>query len=98
MVTPLSSACAFTLLNSAVDAAFLVEPFITLGEQRGVSQCWRPTSELTPDLQIAIGDGDPTLGYDTRLHDGAAHTYFAFRRTAELFAVFTAVASALHRP
>jgi NitT/TauT family transport system substrate-binding protein len=40
--------------TGAVDAAILVEPFITLGEQRGVSQCWRPTSEMTPDLQIAI--------------------------------------------
>ena len=40
--------------NEAIDFGFLVEPFITLGEQRGVAQCWRPTSELEPDFQIAV--------------------------------------------
>lgn len=40
--------------NDAIDAGFLVEPFITLGEQRGVSQCWRQTADLEPDFQIAV--------------------------------------------
>jgi NitT/TauT family transport system substrate-binding protein len=41
-------------VNDAADAAFLVEPFITLGEKRGVSECWHPTSELEPNFQIAM--------------------------------------------
>jgi NitT/TauT family transport system substrate-binding protein len=40
--------------NDAIDAAFEVEPFITLGEQRGVAQCWQPTSDLEPNFQIAV--------------------------------------------
>ncbi|HWP29823.1 MAG TPA: ABC transporter substrate-binding protein, partial [Chloroflexota bacterium] len=40
--------------NEAADAGVQVEPFITLGEQRGLSQCWKPTSELQPDFQIAV--------------------------------------------
>jgi NitT/TauT family transport system substrate-binding protein len=40
--------------NDAVDAGVQVEPFITLGEQRGLFQCWRPTSEMEPDFQIAV--------------------------------------------
>jgi len=40
--------------NDAVDAAFEVEPFITIGEQRGVAQCWQPTSDLEPNFQIAV--------------------------------------------
>ncbi|HZU08242.1 MAG TPA: ABC transporter substrate-binding protein [Chloroflexota bacterium] len=40
--------------NEAADAAFLVEPFITLSEQRGLGQCWKPASELEPDFQIAM--------------------------------------------
>jgi NitT/TauT family transport system substrate-binding protein len=40
--------------NGAADAAFLVEPFITLGERRGIGECWQPTSELEPDFQIAV--------------------------------------------
>lgn len=44
---------------------------------------------LKPEIQIALADGDPTLGYDNRLHDGAAHLYLAYRRTAETYAVFS---------
>ncbi len=47
--------------NDAVDAAFQVEPFITLGEQRGVSDCWRPTSDLEPNFQIAVLLYGPTF-------------------------------------
>jgi NitT/TauT family transport system substrate-binding protein len=47
--------------NEAADAAFLVEPFITLGEKRGLSQCWKPTSELEPNFQIAMILYGPTF-------------------------------------
>ena len=40
--------------NDVVDFGVLVEPYITLGEQRGVSQCWKPTSEMEPNFQIAV--------------------------------------------
>jgi NitT/TauT family transport system substrate-binding protein len=40
--------------NDVVDAAFEVEPFITIGEQRGVARCWQPTSDLEPNFQIAV--------------------------------------------
>src|SRR4051812_5711495 len=40
--------------NNAIDAAFSVEPFISLMEQRGVADCWRSTSDLEPDFQIAV--------------------------------------------
>jgi hypothetical protein len=52
---------------------------------------------IRSDLQVAIANGDPTLGYDSRLHDGAGHAYGivpltgGFRRTAEAFAVLSAV-------
>jgi len=40
--------------NDVVDFGVLTEPYITLGEQRGVSQCWKPTSEMGPNFQIAV--------------------------------------------
>ncbi|HZU06870.1 MAG TPA: ABC transporter substrate-binding protein [Chloroflexota bacterium] len=40
--------------NDAVDFAVLVEPFITLGEQRELLRCWKYTSELQPHFQIAV--------------------------------------------
>jgi NitT/TauT family transport system substrate-binding protein len=47
--------------NNAIDAAFSVEPFISLMEQRGVADCWRPTSDLEPDFQIAVILYGPTF-------------------------------------
>jgi hypothetical protein len=44
---------------------------------------------IRPDFELAFADGDPTIGYDGRLHDGTTHTYLAFRRTAEVFGVLT---------
>jgi hypothetical protein len=41
------------------------------------------------DFELSFANGDPTIGYDGRLHDGTTHTYFAFRRTAEVFGVLT---------
>ena len=40
--------------NGAADATFLVEPFITIGAKRGLSECWKPTGELEPGFQIAL--------------------------------------------
>jgi NitT/TauT family transport system substrate-binding protein len=49
------------LANGAVDYGVLTEPFITLAEQRGVAQCWKPTSELEPNFQIAVIIYGPTF-------------------------------------
>ncbi|HLI28687.1 MAG TPA: ABC transporter substrate-binding protein [Chloroflexota bacterium] len=40
--------------NEAVDAGVMVEPFVTVGEQRGVFQCWKPTGDMEPNFQIAV--------------------------------------------
>ena len=40
--------------NGIIDVAFPVEPFNTLGAQRGIAECWRLTAEMEPDLQIAV--------------------------------------------
>jgi NitT/TauT family transport system substrate-binding protein len=47
--------------NDAVDFGVLTEPFITIGEQRGVSQCWKPSSEMGPNFQIAVIIYGPTF-------------------------------------
>jgi NitT/TauT family transport system substrate-binding protein len=47
--------------NGAIDAAFVVEPFVTLAEERGVAQCWRPTGDLVPDFQLAVVLYGPTF-------------------------------------
>jgi ABC-type nitrate/sulfonate/bicarbonate transport system substrate-binding protein len=53
--TPLSFPDMLTgFANDAVDFAVLIDPYITLGDQRGISQCWKYTSELQPDFQIAV--------------------------------------------
>jgi NitT/TauT family transport system substrate-binding protein len=62
--------------NDAIDAAFQVEPFITLGEQRGVAQCWQPTSDLEPNFQIAVvlyGPGFADQRADTARRFTTAH-------------------------
>jgi hypothetical protein len=41
------------------------------------------------DLQIAYGQGDPTLGYTSTLHDGMSHLYLFYRQTSEVFASLT---------
>jgi len=64
--------------NNAVDAAFLVEPFITVGEDRGVVQCWRPTSQLEPNFQIAMILYGPTFAEDRA--DAARRFTIAFLR------------------
>jgi len=40
-----------------------------------------PTFEgMNSDISLAYGQGDPTLGYTSVLHDGARHMYFGFNR------------------
>ncbi len=50
---------AFT--NEAIDFGILIEPFMTLGEEQGAVTCWRPTSELGPNFQIAVTLYGPTF-------------------------------------
>ena len=64
--------------NSHIDAAFLVEPFITVGEQRGVSQCWRPTGDLVPNFQLAVLLYGPTFAEERA--DSARRFMVAFLR------------------
>jgi NitT/TauT family transport system substrate-binding protein len=47
--------------NDAIDFGVLTEPYITLGEQRGVSRCWKPSSEMGPNFQIAVIIYGPTF-------------------------------------
>ena len=49
------------MANEAVDYGVLTEPWITLSEQRGVAQCWKPTSEMSPNFQIAVIIYGPTF-------------------------------------
>jgi hypothetical protein len=41
------------------------------------------------DLQIALAQGDPSLGYTSFLHDGVGYTYLFFRQTSEVYASFS---------
>src|SRR5712692_3278737 len=47
--------------NDAADFGIQVEPYITVGEQQGISQCWKYTSELAPNFQIAVMLYGPTF-------------------------------------
>lgn len=40
--------------NGLADVAYGVEPFQTLGEDRGLTRCWHYASESEPDLQNAV--------------------------------------------
>jgi len=40
------------------------------------------------DLSLALADGDPSLGYNSVLHDGVSQFYLFFRQTAEVYASF----------
>jgi NitT/TauT family transport system substrate-binding protein len=47
--------------NEAVDYGILIEPFYTLSEEQGTAKCWKPTSEIGPDFQIAVTLYGPTF-------------------------------------
>jgi NitT/TauT family transport system substrate-binding protein len=40
--------------NEAIDFGILIEPFYTLSEEQGTAKCWKPTSEIGPNFQIAV--------------------------------------------
>ncbi len=44
---------------------------------------------IKADVTIAVADGDPTLGYSSRLHDGQAYFYGFYRHTAEMYGNLT---------
>jgi hypothetical protein len=86
--------------NGAVqDSQFGVSQPIqqTYGQDFFVRYTFPEWNGLKTDFQVAIANGDPTLGYDGRIHDGAGHSYGVlpltggYRRTAEMFAILTAV-------
>jgi hypothetical protein len=44
---------------------------------------------IKSDITVAVADGDPTLGYSSRLHDGQSYFYVFYRHTAEIYANLT---------
>jgi hypothetical protein len=44
---------------------------------------------IKSDITVAVADGDPTLGYASRIHDGQAYFYGFYRHTAEMYANLT---------
>jgi hypothetical protein len=44
---------------------------------------------IKSDVTVALADGDPTLGYSSRLHDGQSYFYVFYRHTAEMYANLT---------
>jgi NitT/TauT family transport system substrate-binding protein len=47
--------------NGIIDVAFPVEPFNTLGAERGIAECWRQTADMMPDYSIAVVLYGPTF-------------------------------------
>jgi NitT/TauT family transport system substrate-binding protein len=47
--------------NDAIDFGILIEPFYTLSEEQGFAKCWKPTSEISPNFQIAVTLYGPTF-------------------------------------
>ncbi len=47
--------------NGIIDAAYPVEPFNTLGAERGVADCWKQTADVAPNYQIAMVLYGPTF-------------------------------------
>ncbi len=41
---------------------------------------------IEPSLQLSYAQGDPSLGYTSRLHDGVSHLYLFYRLSSELYA------------
>ncbi|HZU07557.1 MAG TPA: ABC transporter substrate-binding protein [Chloroflexota bacterium] len=47
--------------NGVIDAAFPIEPFVTLASERGVAECWRDTADLAPDIETGLLLYGPTF-------------------------------------
>jgi hypothetical protein len=83
--------------NGVTPNGTVVDP--TFGTQQPVQQSYGgevyvryavpDIAGIKSDITVAWADGDPTLGYASRLHDGQATLYFAFRYTNELYANLT---------
>jgi NitT/TauT family transport system substrate-binding protein len=73
--------------NDVIDAAFEVEPFITIGEQRGVAQCWQPTSDLEPNFQIAVLLYGPTFA-EQRAESARRFAVAYLRATRDYYRAF----------
>jgi NitT/TauT family transport system substrate-binding protein len=54
---------AAALAGGAIDSAFLVEPFVAVGEQRGALLRWRGLDEVYPNLPLGL------IAYGSRLAD-----------------------------
>ncbi len=48
--------------------------------------------DISSSISLSLANGDPTLGYGSRIHDGVSHLYFfgnqALRHSSEAYAVF----------
>lgn len=44
-----------------------------------------PLAGFKSDLHVAVANGDPSLGFSSRLHDGVSHFYLAYRNTASVY-------------
>lgn len=45
---------------------------------------------VKPDMMVALANGDPSLGYTSRLHDGVSHLYLFYRLTTEVYGAIAA--------
>lgn len=52
---------ATAFASGAIDAAFPIEPFVTVATDRGVAECWRETADLAPGIQTGVLLYGPTF-------------------------------------
>jgi hypothetical protein len=50
-----------------------------------IPDSWRVGGDFT----VAFAQGDPSLGYTSRLHDGVSHLYLFYRQTSEVYAALS---------
>ena len=43
-----------SLSNKSIDAAMLIEPFVTVGVEKGIADPWKDPQEYDPDAQTAL--------------------------------------------
>src|SRR5437773_2628840 len=60
------------LAGGSIDSSFLVEPFVTLGDQRGALVRWRGLDEVYPNLPLGL------IAYGSRFADDRAAAARAF--------------------
>ncbi|HEY7065723.1 MAG TPA: ABC transporter substrate-binding protein [Chloroflexota bacterium] len=47
--------------NDAIDFSVFIDPYIVLAQQQGTAECWKYTSEIEPNFQIAVLIYGPTF-------------------------------------